>query len=536
MALTKVTYSMIDGANVNVTDYGAVANGLTDDTVAIQTAIDSATTGSCVVFPSGSYKITDAIVVDKAITLQACGAVTLTQFTAGKSAILVESGDVTVDGFTVIGLQYAAHNATENGIYAYGADANNYINNINIENNNVSNFGNAGITLLFVNDFTIGQNKVSNCFAAGIQGLSVSEGTIINNTVDSIIGDGTVGGGLGGVYGVHLSKNNGSVAVYPTTKNVTVISNIVKNCTKWEGFDSHAGAGIKFIGNTSIDNMYGIVLTRYSSGGLDIGPINCVIQGNVITNNTIAQSAVRNGIQLVGALLDYGSNNIVNGNTIYNYGSNASDETSASIYVLAQVNCIVSENIITNTGANGIRLDYIGNNVNVTNNNLYYSALATCVGLYLRGHGGAATGRIAGNIMYNIAKGVYWYDNVSMQFENNQFISVPTIYDQNGGTFACEYAVSRMINLYSGTDTSWNPSSIANGASESHTISNVPGCSSLATATVGLNRTLQGMTLSVVTGDTDTNKGTITLTLNNNTGGAIDLAALTIRYSISKYV
>jgi hypothetical protein len=55
MALTKATYSMIAGAPANVNDYGAVGDGTTDDTAAIQAAID---TGFDVVFPNAAYKIT----------------------------------------------------------------------------------------------------------------------------------------------------------------------------------------------------------------------------------------------------------------------------------------------------------------------------------------------------------------------------------------------------------------------------------------------------------------------------------------------
>jgi len=52
MSLTKTTYSMIEGAPVNVRDFGAVGDAVADDTAAIQAAIDS---GKPIVFPAGAY-------------------------------------------------------------------------------------------------------------------------------------------------------------------------------------------------------------------------------------------------------------------------------------------------------------------------------------------------------------------------------------------------------------------------------------------------------------------------------------------------
>ncbi len=58
MALTKAHNRMIEDARVNVKDYGAVGDGTTNDTAAIQAALD---TGFDVYFPAGDYLITSAL-------------------------------------------------------------------------------------------------------------------------------------------------------------------------------------------------------------------------------------------------------------------------------------------------------------------------------------------------------------------------------------------------------------------------------------------------------------------------------------------
>jgi hypothetical protein len=59
MALTKAHNRMIDSAAINVKDYGAVGDGVTDDKVAFQAAINAAADGVLFV-PSGTYYISDS--------------------------------------------------------------------------------------------------------------------------------------------------------------------------------------------------------------------------------------------------------------------------------------------------------------------------------------------------------------------------------------------------------------------------------------------------------------------------------------------
>jgi hypothetical protein len=58
MSLTKVTYSMINGAWLNVLDFGADPTGTVDSTAAIQSALDA---DGDVWFPAGQYIITDSL-------------------------------------------------------------------------------------------------------------------------------------------------------------------------------------------------------------------------------------------------------------------------------------------------------------------------------------------------------------------------------------------------------------------------------------------------------------------------------------------
>ena len=70
--ITKNTNRMIDGAAVNVLDFGAVGDGVADDTVAIQAALDAAAGGDLYI-PNGSYLVTDTLYVPAGTTVTGAG-------------------------------------------------------------------------------------------------------------------------------------------------------------------------------------------------------------------------------------------------------------------------------------------------------------------------------------------------------------------------------------------------------------------------------------------------------------------------------
>lgn len=96
MSLTKVSFSMISNASVNVKDYGAIGNGIADDTVAIKAAL-AASNRRQVYLPTGSYLISDTLVVPEGTTMYGDGKVsTFIILNANLAAILIESPDVAV--------------------------------------------------------------------------------------------------------------------------------------------------------------------------------------------------------------------------------------------------------------------------------------------------------------------------------------------------------------------------------------------------------------------------------------------------------
>lgn len=105
--LTKVTYSMIQGASVNAQDYGAVGNGTTDDSSAIQAAINYVESigGGIVVLPTATYKVNSTINHYKSVKVDLQSSVIDCTSNAGTYAWVVKP-PVTSNGFAKYGMTF----------------------------------------------------------------------------------------------------------------------------------------------------------------------------------------------------------------------------------------------------------------------------------------------------------------------------------------------------------------------------------------------------------------------------------------------
>ena len=141
---------------VNVKDFGAVGNGVTDDTSAIQAAINSATPFHAVFFPLGTYIISSTINMPTTSNISG-----LNIFGVGQGSVIKPTSQTAVS-FELNGTIASFANLHFDGTNSNAAVALEFLgglnnNNITINNCYFNNFGNA--ILLKTSGY-----KINNCF------------------------------------------------------------------------------------------------------------------------------------------------------------------------------------------------------------------------------------------------------------------------------------------------------------------------------------------------------------------------------------
>jgi hypothetical protein len=266
---------------INIKDFGAKCDGITDDTLAIKNAIASITTSGTIFIPKGSTIINDKIIISKNnITIKGTFGSKIKQSNSFKYCFEISSG---VDNFTCHNLELEGsairsnYYPNENTALKFNGDNN----NINIYNCIIHDF-NVGIDTLGGSIANFKENYIYNM----IQFDGTSEGS-------------TITGGYGMELKCHINVNVYKNIIYADRhcvylggdsipcEQVTVSENSLNGDTLFKYFQNtyeyvlkiRNGKDIKIL-NNYINNGYGgIIITNPTKGIVEI--IGNVIQQTV---------------------------------------------------------------------------------------------------------------------------------------------------------------------------------------------------------------------------------------------------------------
>lgn len=414
MPLTKVSYSMINGAPLNVKDFGAVGDGVTDDTTAIQNAIDAIPTGGALYFPNGTYMISDIIQIS-----------TDNIYIDFSSAVLKFAIDYsqTVGGdYSTYNIMFATHDCTNvtitNGVFEQGSFV------------GASQFIWIGLNTYYA--------KVDNCFMTGVP-YTGTQSVAIQTRVET--------------YGIKIINCtfvdcSGSVSMQGQ-------SSLIDNCT----------AFITENQTTSVPNVtdqaFGI------DGSIGCSITNCKVQrsagapysGSTIgTNSNSTNFVISNnyifGIPAgVGLLIASGSsgevtNNVIDGGGVTPLGNWALARIDTNSASVTFANNVLKNPPLYNGTYFGRGLDVSAGYNKVTNNLFALGTVASvfaCVAIQTAVIAAPIT--ISGNYFVSANRGIY-FDGITDNSGKEISIS-NNIYDGSMTTpYDCTVGILASIRLY----------------------------------------------------------------------------------------
>ena len=190
---------------VNVQFYGAVADGITNNTTAIQNAINSLTSGGVLYFPPGTY-VCGALTVgnaDVTFDMSAGAALKFSTLGAGVAGITVNANNFAITGGKLQGPAPSVYVVNEIGIKMVGTSTSVRKSGLELRNVEITQFGRAGVSCKFVDNILLNECYIHYCGYAGAEFLSCNNGVATKNRI-LYITPGTVGN----MYGITLTHDS----------------------------------------------------------------------------------------------------------------------------------------------------------------------------------------------------------------------------------------------------------------------------------------------------------------------------------------
>ena len=295
---------------VSVKDFGAAGDGVTDDTAAIQAAINSS--ARVILVPTGTYRVDGTISLQTFKTLQIEG--TLSRLSAYSSSTRplvlinnVQHAEVCGNGALV------SQNATIDGLICIGPEdpsvpANQFIDVqwCAVDGLSLTGAGLGASNIGVMVQCTAAYGGANVCYQNWIRNLEINSvgsgiyfGSQSNANMISQINMWNIG-----VYGINFAGNDGSPSGYPTSSITdNIVSGLFINnsfsltaslrCVQasfnvFHGMHGEPGGGRLFTFDANSESNYLTGIENHSQAGINLGQNN-----TIITNATIANNAPR---------------------------------------------------------------------------------------------------------------------------------------------------------------------------------------------------------------------------------------------------
>jgi hypothetical protein len=413
-----------NATEVDVAAFGAVGDGTTDDTAAIQEAMAFAAGKILKFTPGKTYFITDELTLSPNTLVFGNGA-KLINTTSGIDFLNIAAGCVVLS-LHATGTGTAGSTVADGFQHAYkfvgvsnAPDAPTFIDGVEIHNCHLTGFRGYAIFGQFVSNAKVTGCRIKDVGYAGIMLLSPLHAEIRSNLVD------TVGPGIGAsAYGISCTREtvpplDTNITASPAPFDVLITQNTVLNNLIYTGYDIHAGNHNRVVDNSAINVHHGVNCT-FDSPGTEVANTN-IIAGNLLVG-TYEGCGIRMGGQSSAGptLITANANTIVEGNIIKHFGNEELE--LAAMHFFATSGVIARGNIIIEPEWGGINWYFLNDGFRCEGNTIV-SVLGTTVTdpTFIRASSIGNRGYIGGNTLqfkptlvpssYNSVVGVAIADN-----------------------------------------------------------------------------------------------------------------------------